>query len=535
MSFSPPPSYQFVHEGLSEHSAKIYSVISLLSSLTLIPNQLHNEIIRIGLPLGIDQNDLAHAYYSYYWRNPLHNAIEVPSLTERGDEHDDMTCNIEFEPSYLMSPDVFSQALRTISPKEVMGQYYHHAVICHRDFDDFLEHVNKTLKTYFETPAYALSHDMNQLLNGIIKCICLRVLSSSSYYYAYKANHQVRTAISHLLNFYVMTGLIHPWNEDSYLQHIHMIRKYDAFKKFIVKILNLGPSFMSTHYFTFDQVTRNLELVLFDNLHREPAHFACESFPSCITDLKRNISSEDILHSMQSYRKLGPKTIVENGLTLLQFLANRIKQDNALSRDTKDDYDVAHDVFQMTGEAIQQLPVATHPREHALFTELQNEMLAITRFRKSKRESVDPLRTHSSQALIISPRMFRAGRNAPLLRASPPPVHGSLRASPPPVHGSLRVSPPPVHHGSHRGSHHGSVSNSPPPYHHGSHRGSMSRSPPPVHHGSHHGSHTGSHTGSQHTMKRPRGRGGARSKSMSKKSISKSKTKRSKNLKQTRK
>ena len=527
MSFSPPPSFQFVHGGLSEHSAKIYSVISRLSSPKLMPKDLHNEIIRIGLPLGIDQNDLAHAYYSYYWSKKLHNAIEVPGLTERGDEHDDMTCNIDFEPNYLMLPNVFSQALRTISPKEVMGQYYHHAVICHSDFDHFLEHVNKTLKTYFETPAYALSHDMHQLLNGIIKCICLRVLSSSSYYYAHKEKPRgVRPEIGHLLDFYVMTNLIHEWNEVSYGQHIHMIRKYDAFKKFIVKILNLGPSFMSTHYFTFDQVTRNLELVLFDNLYREPAYFACESFPICITDLKRNISSDDILRSIQSqsYKKLGPKTIVENGLTLLQFLVNRIKQDNVLSRDTKDDYDFAHVVFQMTGEAIQQLPGATHQRE---FTELENEMLTIIRFRKSKREKVEPLRMHSSQALIISPRMFRAGRNAPLLRASPPPVHGS----------SLRVSPPPVHHG----SHHGSVSNSPPPYHHGSHHGSVSNSPPPYRHGSRHGSHheshTGSrhgsqhesHTGSQHTRKRPRGRGGARFK----KSISKSKTKRSKNLKQT--
>ena len=225
---------------------------------------------------------------------------------------------------------------------------------------------------------------------------------------------------------------------------------------FIARLLDLGPSFLSTHYFTFREVTNNLELVLFDDLYGEQAYFACESFPH---GLKRNISSDDILHSMQLLSASpNNKEIVDAGLTLLQFLVNRIKQDNALSRDTKDDYYVVHEVFQMTGEAIDQLPVATHPHEHALFMNFGNEIIAITRVmnskrerksKRSKREKVYSLRMYSSpfQALIISPRMFRAGLR---VRASPPPVRVSpppVRVSPPPVRVSpppVRVSPPPV-------------------------------------------------------------------------------------------
>ena len=501
---SPPP---FVFKGipLSEYSAEIYSVISQLSSSSLTPHELWIELInpRRRIPLGIDLNDLGHAYYSHYWQphvqkkqsassklkfrsDQIKEAVEVPNATAPQDEHADSTCNQEYGPNFIMSPAVFTQALRTINPRELKSGYYHHRSICGTEFNVFLEHMNQIIRAYFETPAYAVGHEMNQLLNGIIKCTCLRILSRSAYHYAHGAKCEVNDdAMKHLLEFYKLNDLIHAWDDSRFISHAHMIRKYDVLKMFIARLLDLGPSFLSTHYFTFSEVTNNLELVLFDDLYGEPAYFACESFPHCITDLKRNISADDILHSLQRLSESPNKEIVDAGLTLLQFLAHRIKQDNALSRDTKDDYDVVHSVFQMTGEAIDQLPVATHPHEHALFLNIGNEIIAMTRFMNSKRKRVYSLRMHSSpfQALIISPRIFRA-RNIPsgygsvsVHRASPPPV---LRASPPPV---LRVSPPPV-------------LRVPPP---------VLRVSPPVRHGFHHGFHHGSNT-------KKRSRGGAKSK-----------------------
>ena len=322
----PPPRFVFHGElSVSEHSAEIYSVISQLPSSNLKPDELLRELKKLRVPLGIDFNDLGHAYYSHYWHvqkkpsvalkinikpNQIREAVEVPKPTAYDSEHDDRICNLDYEPNYLMGPSNFVKALRAISPREIMGQYYHNPLICGGDFDDFIDHVNETLKTYFITPDYAVGHEMNRLLSGIIKCICLRVLSSSSYYYAYKSNHEINDiAMKHLLEFYKMTDLIHAWNEQSFNGHLHMISKYNTLKHFIDKVLDLdhvGTTFMSDHYFTFEQITHNLELVLFDNLYEEPAYVLCESFPHCITDLKRQISSDDIFHSMQSYSRLNP-------------------------------------------------------------------------------------------------------------------------------------------------------------------------------------------------------------------------------------
>jgi hypothetical protein len=198
---SPPP-FEFTGKPLSEHSEQIYNIISKLKT-NLTPRELYTELNQLRIPMGIDVNDLGHAYYGYYWKqgsvasqaqqgsvanqaNKIKEPFQVPNATAHGDEHHDRVCNVNYAPNkYLMSPDVFAEALRTISPKEMTSQYYHHRLICHNNFNDFLTHMNQTLKTYFVTPAYAVGPPMNQLLNGIIKCICLRVLSRSAYHYAY--------------------------------------------------------------------------------------------------------------------------------------------------------------------------------------------------------------------------------------------------------------------------------------------------------------------------------------------------------------
>jgi hypothetical protein len=214
-----------------------------------------------------------------------------------------------------------------------------------------------------------------------------------------------------------MTNLIHEWDENSFDQHVKIIHKYDVFKGFITELLNLPYwrlPFLSTHYFTFREVTNDLELVLFDNLYGELAYFTCARFPHCITELKRDISSQDILHSMELQTGVFPhnhEAIVTAGLILLQFLVNRITQDNALSWNTIADYNVARNVLKLTDE---HLSDATHPHEYALFNEFVR--IVMTRqFTNSETAPPPPPRMDSSpfQALHISHRMFRADRNTP--------------------------------------------------------------------------------------------------------------------------
>lgn len=464
MSFYPPPPlprvsppplprvspipFKFTGKPLSEYSVQIYNIISDLKT-NLTPRELYTELNQLRIPLMIDVNDLGHAYYGYYWKqgsvasqaqpikkqiiariqaankaNKIKEPFQVPNATAPGDEHHDRVCNVNYAPNnYLMSPDVFAEALRTISPREITSSYYHHHSICHGDFITFLNHMNQTLKTYFETPAYEVGSEMNQLLNGIIKCICLRVLSRSAYHYEYRATDELNdNAMKHLLAFYRMTNLIHTWDKNSFDQHVKIIHKYDVFKGFITELLNLPfwkLPFLSTHYFTFREVTNDLELVLVDNLYGELAYFTCARFPHCITELKRDISSQDILHSMQLQTGLfprNPEAIVTAGLILLQFLVNRITQDNALSRNTIADYNVARSVLKLTDE---HLSDATHPHEYALFNEFVR--IVMTRqFTNSETAPPPPPRMDSSpfQALHISRRMFRADHNAPLHRAS---------------------------------------------------------------------------------------------------------------------
>jgi hypothetical protein len=474
---SPPP-FEFTGKPLSEHSLQIYSIISDLKT-NLTPRELYTELNQLRIPLMIDVNDLGHAYYGYYWKqgsvasqaqqgsvanqaqqgskdqiiarirankaqqgsvasqaqlgskdqiiariranqaNKIKEPFQVPNATAHGDEHHDRVCNVNYAPNnYLMSPDVFAEALRTISPREITSSYYHHRLICHNNFNDFLTHMNQTLKTYFVTPAYAVGPPMNQLLNGIIKCICLRVLSRSAYHYAYIATHELNdNAMKHLLAFYRMTNLIHAWDENSFDQHEKIIHKYDVFKGFITELLNLPYwrlPFLSTHYFTFREVTNDLELVLFDNLYGELAYFTCARFPHCITELKRDISSQDILHSMELQTGVfphNPEAIVTAGLILLQFLVNRITQDNALSRNTIADYNVARNVLKLTHE---HLSDATHPHEYALFNEFVRIVMT-PQFTNSETAPPPPPRMDSSpfQALHISHHMFRADRNTP--------------------------------------------------------------------------------------------------------------------------
>lgn len=471
MSFSPPPPppppfplvspipFEFTGKPLSEYSVQIYSILSYLKT-NLTPRELYTELKQLRIPLMIDVNDLGHAYYGYYWKqgsvasqaqpilkkqmiiariqaankaNKIKEPFQVPNATAPGDEHHDRVCNVNYAPNnYLMSPDVFAEALRTISPREITSSYYHHHSICHGDFITFLNHMNQTLKTYFETPAYAVGPEMNQLLNGIIKCICLRVLSRSAYHYTYRATDELNdNAMKHLLAFYRMTNLIHAWDKNSFDQHVKIIHKYDVFKGFITELLNLPfwkLPFLSTHYFTFREVTNDLELVLVDNLYGELAYFTCARFPHCITELKRDISSQDILHSMELQTGLfprNPEAIVTAGLILLQFLVNRITQDNALSRNTIADYNVARSVLKLTHDYLY-LSHATHQHEYELFNKLVGiVMVDMTRQFTNSETAPPPPRMDSSpfQALHISHRMFRADHNAPLHRASL--YHGS--------------------------------------------------------------------------------------------------------------
>jgi len=433
----------------------------------------------------LDDNTLGHAYYTVYYGHvkPAHSPISARpsrktlielyaprktkpsptslSVVEQTNPavYASNVCDEILQYNHVVPPPVFCRAIRNVHPRELKNDYYHDPNICGATFEEHLAMVNRRLRAYFSS-----NRDLDDVLSGIKKCLCLRMLSSNMYYYRDNPAG-LDPEIAKLMQFYTLTDFLHASSPDAYRNHLHMIRKYNALKIFIDKLVALGPSFLSTHYFIFDEITHNLDLGLFDRLYDEPAYFPCADFPQCITELKRNISADDILFSMQlRNHSLNHKQIVDNGLMLLQFFENRIKQDNALALNTTEDDDVAHEVFQMTGQAIQHLPLPLHTHEHTLFAKFDKKLLDKIRMisiplTKKKKVLPLPIRIHSVpfQALIISPRMFRA-RNIPyrsgsvsVHRASPPPsgsvsVHrpGSVqRMSPPPSVSVHRASPPP--------------------------------------------------------------------------------------------
>jgi hypothetical protein len=442
-----------------------------------LPNDLEPDALlsRINVPTmrskgDLDNDTLGHAYYTLYYGlerprssvKPVdisllklyqqNSAAEATSATaainvvKQTDPavYVASVCDAILPYTLRIIPaPLFCQVIQNVHPHELKNDYYHNQTICGSRFDEYLEMVNARLQEYFTA-----NRVLDDVLSGIKKCLCLRILSNNMYHYRDNPAG-LDPAIQKLMRFYTRTDFLHVSSQERFDSHAHMVRKYHALKRFIDKVLELGPSFMSNHYFTFGEITHNLDLGLFDRLYDEPAYFSCANFPQCITDLKRNISADDILFSMQLHSgAVSYEKNVENGLILLQFLVNRIKQDNALSLNTTDDYDVAHEVFQMTGQSIEYLNLAHSKHARTLFAKFDKEIFdMISGMPLSKRKKVLPLpiRIHSTpfQALPISPHMFRA-RNIPygsgsvsVHRASPPSVH---RASPPSIH---RASPPP--------------------------------------------------------------------------------------------
>ena len=428
---------------------------------------------------GMDNDTLGHAYYTVYYGHvkPSISPLALPIMSlvamyahahaqkqkpkpkslrvvEQTDSavYASSVCDAVLQHDGVIPPHVFCQAIRNVHPHELKNDYYHRAEICGYPFDTYLGMVNARLQEYFSD-----NRRLDDVLSGIKKCLCLRMLSNNMYYYRDNPADLagLDPAIAKLMQFYTLTDFLHESTREVFDSHAHMIGKYNALKMFIDKVLGLGPSFMSTHYFIFGEITQKLELGLFDRLYDEPAYFPCADFPQCITKLKRNISADDILFSTQlRNHSLNHKQIVDNGLMLLQFFENRIKQDNALALNTTDDDDVAHEVFQMTGQAIQHLPLPLYTHEHTLFAKFDKELFDKIRMISiplSKKKKVLPLplpiRIHSVpfQALIISPRMFRAARNIPY-RSGSVSVHrpGSVQRMSPPPSGSVRsVSPLP--------------------------------------------------------------------------------------------
>ena len=446
------------------------------SVLAKLPNDLEPAALLAtfdALPTkgGMDNDTLGHAYYTVYYGHvkppfsprasvstsllalysiqkskPKPKSLRVVEQTEPA-VYASAVCDAVLQYNDVIPPDVFCQAIRNVHPHELKGDYYHLAEICGDTFDTRLEMVNARLQEYFSA-----NRRLDDVLSGIKKCLCLRMLSNNMYYYRDRDKLAgVDPAIAKLMQFYTLTDFLHESSREAFDAHLHMIGKYNALKMFIDKVLGLGPSFMSTHYFIFGEITQKLELGLFDRLYDERAYFPCADFPQCITKLKRNISAYDILFSMQlRNHSLNHKQIVDNGLMLLQFFENRIKQDNALALNTTDDDDVAHEVFQMTGQAIQHLPLPLYTHEHTLFAKFDKELFDKIRMISiplSKKKKVLPLplpiRIHSVpfQALIISPRMFRAARRSGSVSVHRP---GSVQRMSPPPSGSVRsVSPLP--------------------------------------------------------------------------------------------
>jgi hypothetical protein len=236
------------------------------SVLANLPNDLEPVALLAtfdALPTkgGMDNDTLGHAYYTVYYGHvkppfsprasvstsllalysiqkskPKPKSLRVVEQTEPA-VYASAVCDAVLQYNDVIPPDVFCQAIRNVHPHELKGDYYHLAEICGDTFDTRLEMVNARLQEYFSA-----NRRLDDVLSGIKKCLCLRMLSNNMYYYRDRDKLAgVDPAIAKLMQFYTLTGFLHLSSEEAFGKHAHMIRKYKQLQNVIEELIS--PNF----------------------------------------------------------------------------------------------------------------------------------------------------------------------------------------------------------------------------------------------------------------------------------------------------
>jgi hypothetical protein len=98
--------------------------------------------------------------------------------------------------------------------------------------------VNARLQEYFSA-----NRNLDDVLSGIKKCLCLRMLSNNMYYYRDNPADLagLDPAIAKLMQFYTLTDFLHESSREAFGKHVHMIRKYKQLQNVIEELIS--PNF----------------------------------------------------------------------------------------------------------------------------------------------------------------------------------------------------------------------------------------------------------------------------------------------------
>ena len=339
----------------------------------------------MGSKGDLDNDTLGHAYYTLYYGldKPLSSvrpadtsllglysaatsaaeAINVVKQTDPAVYVESVCDAILPHTSMIIPAPLFCQVIRNVHPRELKNDYYHNPIICGYQFDEYLKMVNARLQEYFTA-----NRSLDDVLSGIKKCLCLRMLSNNMYYYR---DHPavLEPAIQKLMQFYTYTDFLHVSSQEAFSNHAHMVRKYKqlqhvieelispSFKKYanamspnIVRIVTVDPAYFELAIGeTKNRFNHVQDLQAFIQPPRAHARFNPVVPP--------RMSSSDMVHKVQSHLYSdhpsypsyfsNPRLAFDEGIRFMQLLTTRL--DKPLDDRT---YNDLFKIYELTLEAL---------------------------------------------------------------------------------------------------------------------------------------------------------------------------------------
>jgi hypothetical protein len=397
-----------LHANAMEINNKVVAVLKSLAPNLEPPALL--DAIRKG---DVDSNILGHAYYTVYYKRqhaplprpknlsllqlyaprvspPPPPSLEVVKQTGPRDYVASVCDTILPYDTPVIPPQVFCQAIRNVHPHELKNDYYHLDEICGYPFNEYLERVvNDRLRDYF-----SVGRSLDDVLNGIKKCLCLRILSNNMYYYREHLD-DLDPDIQRLMQFYTLTNFLHDSSQEVFDSHLHMILNYKQLKEVVEELVNpvikgvLDASQFRFHSIAMHHILNTFVVIISDHGGgmRElisPILPTLQAFVASRTrPIPPRMTSNDMLHKVQSSYS-NKRLMFDEGIRLMKVLINQVKTRQLPLSDVFDDL---YKIYEHTAYALRKLHKHNQQNDHddEAFFEMTKQMDRYTRKYRRRR------------------------------------------------------------------------------------------------------------------------------------------------------
>lgn len=328
----------------------------------------------------LDNDTLGHAYYTLYYGLVKPRASVRPVSTSLLESYElDLAataekaaalnvvkqtdpavyvasvCDAILPYTHMMIPaPLFCQVIRNVHPRELKNDYYHDPNICGSRFEPYLEMVNARLHEYFTD-----NRSLDDVLSGIKKCLCLRILSNNMYHYR---DHPagLDPAIQKLMRFYTSTDFLHASSQEVFDSHVHMIQKYKQLKELMEEFIKpIFKLFLRETKCAFGAILMvepmNFIVVIHDVANGTP-HELPRTLPvlqafveSRNRPVPPRMSSSDMVHKVQSHF-LNPRIAFDEGIRFVQLLTTRLDNGELTLDDIT--YNDLYTIYERTVDAL---------------------------------------------------------------------------------------------------------------------------------------------------------------------------------------